>query len=153
HAGGIVHRDLKPENVFVVRDQEVAGGERAKILDFGIAKLMGDHGGIRTQTQAVMGTPAYMSPEQCRGAGRVDQRSDVYALGCVLFTLLVGRPPFDAEGTGDIIAMQLRETAPVPSSLRPGIPSEVDHLVLRCLAKDPAQRFAHGGELAVALGS
>ena len=151
HACGIVHRDLKPENVFMVRDPEVVGGERAKILDFGIAKLMSAHTGVKTQTQMVMGTPAYMSPEQCRGAGRVDQRSDVYALGCMLFALLVGRPPFDAEGAGDIIAMHLRESPPAPSSLRQGISTEVDHLVLRCLAKDPAQRFAHGVELASAL--
>jgi tRNA A-37 threonylcarbamoyl transferase component Bud32 len=151
HACGIVHRDLKPENVFIVRDPEVAGGERAKILDFGIAKLASEHGGIKTHTQAVMGTPAYMSPEQCRGAGRVDQRSDVYALGCMLFALLVGRPPFDAEGAGEIIAMHLREPPPAPSSLRPGIPAEVERLVLRCLAKDPAQRFTHGGELAGAI--
>jgi tRNA A-37 threonylcarbamoyl transferase component Bud32 len=153
HACGIVHRDLKPENVFIVRDPEVAGGERAKILDFGIAKLVGDHGGVKTRTQAVMGTPRYMSPEQCRGAGGIDQRSDVYALGCVLFRLLIGRPPFDAEGVGELIAMHLREPPPVPSSLRAGISPEVDQLVLRCLAKDPAQRFGHGGELAIALGS
>jgi serine/threonine protein kinase len=151
HARGIIHRDLKPENVFIVRDPEVAGGERARILDFGIAKLIGDHGGVKTHAQAVMGTPTYMSPEQCRGAGLVDQRSDVYALGCVLFTLLVGRPPFDAEGVGDIIAMHLREAPPLLSGLRPGIPLEIDRLVLRCLAKDPAQRFDNGGELASAL--
>jgi tRNA A-37 threonylcarbamoyl transferase component Bud32 len=153
HARGIVHRDLKPENVFIVRDPEVPGGERAKILDFGIAKLVHERGSVRTHTKAVMGTPPYMSPEQCRGAGQVDQRSDVYALGCVLFTLLVGRPPFNAEGMGDIIAMHLREPPPAPSSLRPGIPLKVDRLVLRCLAKDPAQRFDHGAELATALGN
>jgi len=153
HARGIVHRDLKPENVFVVRDPEVASGERAKVLDFGIAKLVGELGGAKTQTKAVMGTPAYMSPEQCRGAGLVDQRSDVYALGCMLFTLLVGRPPFDAEGAGEIIAMHLREMPQAPSTLRPGIPPEVDQLVLCCLAKDPARRFAHGSELAFALGN
>jgi hypothetical protein len=153
HSGGIVHRDLKPENVFIVRDPEVPGGERAKVLDFGIAKLVGEHGGIKTKTQAVMGTPTYMSPEQCRGAGQVDHRSDVYAMGCMLFALLTGRPPFDAEGVGEIIAMHLREPPPAPSSLRPGVSAAVDQLVLRCLAKDPAQRFAHGGELAAAIGS
>ncbi len=84
HARGIVHRDVKPENIFIVRDSEVASGERAKVLDFGIAKLASDQGAVRTQTSAVMGTPLYMSPEQCRGAGHVDQRSDVYSLGCVL---------------------------------------------------------------------
>jgi serine/threonine protein kinase len=153
HARGIVHRDLKPDNIFVVRDLEVPGGERAKVLDFGIAKLIDDQGTSRTHTSAVMGTPMYMSPEQCRGAGQVDQRSDVYSLGCVLFALVVGRPPFDAAGVGDIIAMHLREPAPAPSQLRAGIPPEVDQLVLRCLAKDPALRFQTAGELAIAIGT
>ncbi|HTL34448.1 MAG TPA: protein kinase [Kofleriaceae bacterium] len=153
HARGIVHRDLKPENIFLVRDPEVAGGERAKVLDFGIAKLVGENTGMRTHTSAVMGTPTYMSPEQCRGAGQVDQRSDVYALGCVLFHLLCGRPPFHAAGGGEIIAMHLREAPPVPSSLRSDIPREVDQLILHCLQKDPAHRFASGAELAIALGA
>src|SRR4029078_3078584 len=73
HARGIVHRDLKPENIFIVRDPEVPGGERHKVLDFGIAKLTDDHVGVKTQTTAMMGTPVFMSPEQCRGAGQVDQ--------------------------------------------------------------------------------
>ncbi|MBV8757551.1 MAG: serine/threonine protein kinase [Deltaproteobacteria bacterium] len=150
HSRGIVHRDLKPENIFVVRDAEVAGGERAKIVDFGIAKLANNT--TKTQTSAVMGTPTYMSPEQCRGAGQVDFRSDIYAMGCVLFTLLTGRPPFDAEGIGEIIAMHLREPPPAPSSRVPGISPQVDQLVLRCLAKDPAQRFGSSGELAAAMG-
>jgi len=151
HARGIVHRDLKPENVFLVRDPEVFGGERAKILDFGIAKLAGDPG-VKTNTSTVMGTPGYMSPEQCRGAGRVDQRSDVYSLGCMLFSLITGAPPFEAEGSGEVIAMHLREPSPAPSSRLFGIPPEIDALVLRCLAKDPAQRYSSGTELAAALG-
>jgi serine/threonine-protein kinase len=150
HRRGIVHRDVKPENIFLVKDPEVAGGERTKLLDFGIAKLTSDHR-VKTRTSAMMGTPIFMSPEQCRGAGHVDQRSDVYSLGCVLFTLLVGRPPFDAEGAGDIIAMHLREPPPPPSSVLPGLPPAVDQLVLRCLAKDREQRFASGAELAAAL--
>ena len=152
HARGIVHRDLKPENIYIVRDPEVPGGERAKVLDFGIAKLAGDPGNARTQSLALMGTPSFMSPEQCRGAGQVDPRSDVYALGCVLFTLVVGRPPFQADGAGDIIAMHLREPAPAPSQLRAGIPPEIDRLLLRCLAKDPAQRFPTAADLAIAIG-
>jgi hypothetical protein len=152
HARGVVHRDLKPENIFIVRDPEVPGGERAKVLDFGIAKLAGDQVNIKTQTSAMMGTPTFMSPEQCRGAGYVDQRSDVYSLGCVLFTLVVGRPPFEADGVGEIIAMHLREPPPAPSRLRPGIPPEIDQLVLCCLAKDPAQRFQSAADLAIAIG-
>jgi len=151
HLRGVIHRDVKPENIFIVRDPEVAGGERTKVLDFGIAKLVGDQAGALTHTSAVMGTPTFMSPEQCRGAGRVDQRSDVYALGCVLFTLVAGRPPFVSEGVGDIIAMHLREPPPTPSQLRAGVPHEIDRLVLRCLAKDPGQRFQTASELATAI--
>jgi hypothetical protein len=152
HARGIVHRDLKPENIFLVRDSEAAGGERAKILDFGIAKLLGEQN-IKTQTSTVIGTPTYMSPEQCRGVGQIDQRSDVYALGCVLFTLVVGRPPFDSEGAGEILAMHLREPAPAPSHRAPGIPPDVDGLVLRCMEKDPARRFSSGTELGTAINA
>jgi serine/threonine-protein kinase len=151
HARGIIHRDLKPENVFLVHDPEVVGGERAKILDFGIAKLTGEPG-QQTTTSAVLGTPMYMSPEQCHGAGLVDQRSDVYSLGCMLFALLTGAPPFESTGSGEVIAMHLREPAPPPSSRLFGLPPAVDALVLRCLAKDPAERYASGSELAAAIG-
>jgi serine/threonine-protein kinase len=152
HAQGIVHRDLKPENIFLVRDPEVPGGERAKILDFGIAKLSGESKGIKTHTAALMGTPLYMSPEQCRGAGRVDARADIYSLGCVLFALVVGRPPFEAEGMGEVISMHLREPAPLASSRASGVPPALDRLIARCLAKDPNERPASGKELAAALG-
>jgi serine/threonine-protein kinase len=152
HARGIVHRDLKPDNIFLVRDPEVAGGERAKVLDFGIAKLVGDPSS-KTMTSAVMGTPMYMSPEQCRGAGHVDQRSDVYSLGCVLFTLVTGRPPFDADGPGEIIAMHLREPAPRASLCMPGLPPAIDELIATCLEKDPTKRFDHGAALGAAIGA
>jgi eukaryotic-like serine/threonine-protein kinase len=152
HQRGIVHRDLKPENIYLVRDPEVIGGERAKVLDFGIAKLTGD-ASVKTNTSAVMGTPAYMSPEQCRGAGQVDQRSDVYALGCMLFALITGAPPFDVEGAGEIIAMHLREPAPALSSRVYGIPPELEAIVAHCLAKDPAHRYTSGTELAAAIGA
>jgi tRNA A-37 threonylcarbamoyl transferase component Bud32 len=151
HLRGIVHRDLKPENIYLVRDPEVAGGERAKVLDFGIAKLTGDTN-VKTHTSAVMGTPAYMSPEQCRGAGQVDQRSDVYALGCMLFALISGAPPFDVEGAGEIIAMHLRESPPALSSRAPGVSPELEAIVQYCLAKDPAHRYASGAKLAAAIG-
>ncbi|CAN5154810.1 hypothetical protein BH11MYX1_BH11MYX1_41390 [soil metagenome] len=149
HLRGIVHRDLKPENIFLVRDPEVAGGERAKVLDFGIAKLVGDP----TQTQQtnaslVLGTPAYMSPEQCRGAGQVDQRSDVYSLGCVFFALLTRRPPFVANGGGELIAMHLVNDPPRPSQFVANLPGAVEAVIMRCLAKDPGDRYANAGEFA-----
>jgi len=152
HSRGIVHRDLKPENIFIVRDAEVAGGERTKILDFGIAKLYGDQQ-VKTHTSAVMGTPTYMSPEQCRGAGQIDHRADIYSLGCVLYLLVTGRLPFEAEGSGDLIAMHLREVPPPPSAKAHWIPAALDRLILRCLAKNPAERFQTGTELASAITS
>jgi len=150
HARNIVHRDIKPENIFMVPDAEVIGGERAKLLDFGIAKLVGDSQ-FKTNTSAVMGTPAFMSPEQCRGAGRVDARSDVYSLGCVLFTLISGRPVFEADGGGEVIAMHLRETPPRLSTRVRNVPPALDELIARCLEKDPARRFSTASALAVAV--
>jgi len=152
HERGIIHRDLKPENIFVVRDPEVTGGERAKVLDFGVAKLAGNIGRhYKTVTSVVVGTPRYMSPEQCRGAGPVDQRSDIYSLGCVLFTLMVGRPPFDTMATGVLIMQHMSDPPPRPSSLAPNVPAEVDELIVRCLAKEPDDRFTSGTELAHAI--
>jgi tRNA A-37 threonylcarbamoyl transferase component Bud32 len=154
HSRGIIHRDLKPENIFLVADREVAGGERAKILDFGIAKLSNNADSkVKTHTAAIMGTPMYMSPEQCRGAGHVDHRSDLYSLGCVLYHLVVGRVPFDGEGIGEIIAAHMMSAPPVPSQQAPGIPPGVDQLILRLLAKRPEERFATAGELAEACGA
>jgi serine/threonine protein kinase len=141
HARGVVHRDLKPDNVLVVPDAEVPGGERAKILDFGIAKLTDTSPDRqRTQTGMVMGTPLYMSPEQCHGAGSVDHRADIYSLGCMLFHLIAGRPPFESKGSGELLAMHLREPAP-PVSQFARVPPHVDAILLRCLEKEPEDRF------------
>ena len=151
HAKGIVHRDLKPENVFLVPDAEVVGGERVKILDFGIAKLLTTEASARTQAGAIMGTPAYMSPEQCRGAPDIDHRTDIYALGCALFQMVTGRTPFAATGLAEMIAAQLATPAPPPSSLAPWLPPALDRVVARCLAKAPIDRFASMVEVAAAL--
>ena len=147
HAQGIVHRDLKPENVFLVPDP-VSGSERTKILDFGIAKLVSNDGpGSQTGTGVIMGTPSYMAPEQCRGAGKVDHRADLYSLGCMLFELVCGRPPFDGEGAGEVLAAHLHVAAPRAGDLAPTLPAEVDAIIARLLAKNPAQRYQSANEL------
>src|SRR5689334_1240848 len=99
HAAGIIHRDLKPDNVFLVPDAELPSGERAKVLDFGIAKL--GTVGITSTSVGSMGTPLYMSPEQWRSVAKVDGRTDAYSLGCVVFEMACGRPPFLAESMGE----------------------------------------------------
>src|SRR5581483_6301496 len=144
HERGVVHRDLKPDNVMIVPDQEAPGGERAKILDFGIAKVAAEQRGAmdKTRTGVLMGTPAYMALEQCRGAVGVDEKADVYALGVMLYEMLVGRLSFIAEGLGEMMVMQLY-TAPIPFwELAPGMPEEVCALVHRMLAKTPKERPA-----------
>ncbi|HEY5951519.1 MAG TPA: serine/threonine-protein kinase, partial [Kofleriaceae bacterium] len=148
HARNIVHRDLKPDNIFIVRDPEAMGGERPKILDFGIAKLAADETNrMRTRTGMVMGTPVYMSPEQCRGAGKVDHRSDIYSLGCVLYHLIAGRPPFDYEGMGEIFSAHMNEPPPSVTNFVQGVPLGVDELLQRALAKSADQRFQTMQEL------
>jgi serine/threonine protein kinase len=139
HAVGITHRDLKPDNLFLVSDAEVIGGERVKVLDFGIAKLAGEVG-VKTRTGLVMGTPKYMSPEQCRSANSVDARSDVYALGCIFFEMLCGRPPFVDGGLGDIVAGHLHSPPPNPQDLAPDISVELSTLIVTMLAKQPNAR-------------
>lgn len=139
HAKGIVHRDLKPANVMLVPDPVAPGGERAKILDFGIAKLT-QHQGKGTNTNALLGTPRYMSPEQCRGAGEVDDRTDVYALGVMLYEMFAGRTPFLGEGHGDFIGQHMFKEPPPLSEFAPTAPQQVDALVHRLLVKDRAQR-------------
>jgi serine/threonine-protein kinase len=155
HAAGVVHRDIKPDNLFLVGDMEAEAGERVKVLDFGIAKLAdgGPHARSRTSTGVVVGTPLYMSPEQCRGHGGIDHRADIYALGCVLFRAVAGRPPFDAEGAGEILMMHMMTPPPRPSDVVVGVPPDLDAIVLRCLAKDVNERYATAAELASDLGA
>jgi serine/threonine-protein kinase len=154
HAQGIIHRDLKPENLFLVPDAAMPGAERVKILDFGIAKLVvGDRTASNTRSDVFMGTPTHMSPEQCRGAAGVDHRTDIYALGCILFQLACGRLPFLGPTMSDTIASHLLEPPPAPSSIDPSIPPAVDAIILRCLAKTPGDRYATMTELARALAA
>ena len=151
HARGIIHRDLKPDNVMLVRDDEVSIGERAVLLDFGIAKLTSAQNKLHTQSGMMMGTPKYMSPEQCRGAGEVDHRTDIYALGCILFEMLAGRVPFLAEGAGEIMGMHQFVEPPPLRAFRPDAPPELEALVGRLLAKRLDQRMQLMGELQTAL--
>src|SRR5690606_27938859 len=143
HDHGIVHRDLKPDNLFMTPDPEAPGGERVKILDFGVAKVVSEHESAlhRTQTGAVMGTPTYMSPEQCRGTGVLDHRADLYAVGCILFRLMCGRIVFRAKGYGELLAAHIHVDPPRPRSIEPAIPPLFEDIILKLLEKDPADRY------------
>ena len=153
HARGIVHRDLKPDNIFLVPNELMPGGTQVKLLDFGIAKLVDDRSaGVKTQTGMLMGTPAYMSPEQCMGRSDLDHRTDLYSVGCILFHVLCGRPPFQSEhGTGVMIAAHMRDAPPDPRMLNPRVPDALATIVLRLLEKEPAARFQTAIELRNAL--
>ncbi len=141
HEKGIVHRDLKLDNIMVVADPAIPGGERTKLLDFGIAKLREPSQRLaETRGDLLLGTPGYMSPEQCRGAAGVDEKSDVYSLGVVMFRLLSGRMPFVAAGAGEIMAMHIYEDPPPLSGLAPWVPAPLSALVHRLLCKDKQQR-------------
>ncbi|HEY0193506.1 MAG TPA: bifunctional serine/threonine-protein kinase/formylglycine-generating enzyme family protein [Kofleriaceae bacterium] len=140
HHAGIIHRDLKPENVFLVSDREHASGVRVKLLDFGIAKLTDAVVGTNPTTAGTMGTPTYMAPEQWSDSSRVDWRADAYSLGCLIYKMATGRPPFPSTSIAEACAKHLHET---PQSMRvhvPDVPPALDELVLRLLAKDPAKR-------------
>jgi len=142
HDKGVVHRDLKPENVLMVPDPETPSGERAKVLDFGIAKVMEPENGqvLKTTTGAIIGTPTYMSPEQCRGIGQTSDRSDVYSLGCMLYQMLSGRPPFTGDGSGDLIAKHIVEKPQPLRELVPNLGPEIETLVHSMLEKKPEGR-------------
>ncbi len=152
HATGIVHRDLKPDNIHLHLGFGADPAVAVKILDFGIAKLaLQDGRPSQTSTGVVLGTPTYMSPEQCRGAGRVDARSDVYSLGCIFYEATCGFPPFVGEGMGDLIVAHVSE-APVPPIERvPSIPPALNDLILRMLAKSPDERPQTMEDVVVAL--
>jgi len=153
HKKGIVHRDLKPDNLYIINDPHEPARERIKVLDFGIAKLQqgSTTDSVKTRTGTLMGTPIYMSPEQCRGTRTVDHRSDIYSLGIIFFEMLVGQPPFVSEGFGELVNMHLNVAAPAPSSQNPAVPPAIDAIVLKMLAKDPAARYADMAELQIAL--
>jgi serine/threonine-protein kinase len=147
HSAHIVHRDLKPENIWIVEPRR--GRPFAKLLDFGIAKLLATGEQSTTQAGVLMGTPQYMSPEQCYGRA-VDHRTDIYALGVILYQLYTGHPPFRGEFFAEILTKQLTEVPERPSALV-SLPAALDELIMGCLAKEPAERPQSARELGEAL--
>jgi serine/threonine-protein kinase len=150
HGKGIVHRDLKPENIYLCP----RGTDKnfTKLLDFGIAKLTGDSSqSHKTRTGLVIGTPAYMSPEQCEGKGLIDHRSDIYSLGIVMFELLTGRVPFPGEGFGEILVAHLTRQPDPPSSVNPDVSPQLEAIVMHAIEKDRNRRFQSMDEFQAAL--
>src|SRR6478736_1612136 len=142
HKQGIVHRDIKPENILL------QNGE-ALVADFGIARAITEGGGSKlTSTGVTLGTPTYMSPEQAMADPGIDGRSDIYSLGCVLYEMLAGQPPFTGPTAQSIIARHQLDEAPSLSIIRGTIPEEVEDVVMQALAKLPADRYANAGEMA-----
>ncbi|MFP5071201.1 serine/threonine-protein kinase [Pseudonocardia nantongensis] len=143
HRAGVVHRDVSPGNIVLGPDGDVT------VTDFGIARI--GPGAGRTQTGHVIGTPSYLAPEQGRSTGELDGRADLYALGCCLFAALTGRPPFTDPDAFAVVLAHLRDTPPRPSSLRAGIPTALEEVLLRTLAKDPDLRPPDAAALATQL--
>ena len=146
HHAGIVHRDIKPANVMLTPTGAV------KVMDFGIARAIADSGATMTQTQAVIGTAQYLSPEQARGE-TVDARSDLYSTGCLLFELLTGRAPFVGDSPVSVAYQHVRELAPVPSSIASDVPEVLDRITLKALAKERDSRYANAADFRADLES
>jgi len=140
HQHGIVHRDVKPANIMI------SNAGAVKVMDFGIARALADSGNNVTQTAAVIGTAQYLSPEQARGES-VDARSDVYSLGCVLYEMLTGEPPFVGDSPVAVAYQHVREDPVPPSQRHPGISPELDAVVLKALAKNPDNRYQTAAEM------
>jgi serine/threonine-protein kinase len=150
HQHGVIHRDIKPENILLAKDSE-GGAAHPLVADFGIARALDTAGGERlTETGLALGTPAYMSPEQA-ASGRLDGRSDIYALGCVAYEMLAGQPPFTGPTSQSILARHALDSVPPLHTVRSTIPPSVEAAIERALAKVPADRFATAEEFAQAL--
>jgi len=150
HALGIVHRDLKPANLFLA--ERPSGRPIVKVLDFGISKApSGTKEAALTGTAALLGSPAYMSPEQLTAASKVDPRADIWALGVVLFELLTGAVPFNGDTMPELVGVILASAHPAIDRVRPDVPAELSAAIARCLEKKAADRFANVAELARAI--
>jgi serine/threonine-protein kinase len=149
HQQGFIHRDLKPDNVYLIREN---GREHVKLLDFGISKAINDEAHDTTQTGVLLGTPEYMSPEQAQDQ-QLDARSDIYALGVILYRMVVGRVPFQSKAFMTVLAKHIQEPPVPPHEANPevSIPPGVEAVILRCLAKKPEDRFQSAEALAEAL--
>ncbi len=144
HGAGLVHRDIKPGNIMLTNTGKV------KVMDFGIARALTDSQATMTSANAVVGTALYLSPEQARGE-RIDERSDVYSAGCVLFELLTGRAPFAGDSAVSLAYQHVSELPPVPSTIATDVPASLDRVVMKALAKNPDQRYASAADMAVDL--
>ena len=152
HDHGIVHRDLKPENIFLLNHPDYP--DYVKVLDFGIAKLLGPHGPNamkNTMAGTVLGTPAYMSPEQCRPESELDHRSDIYSLGIVMYEMVTGMVPFRHESAPDVMLAHMRDQPVAPIALNPKLSHHMNAAILRALEKNPGDRFATMRELREAI--
>ncbi len=150
HAAGIVHRDLKPANLFVAERSDRS--QIVKVLDFGISKFTNDSMAMGlTRTGMIVGSPLYMAPEQLRSTKTVDQRADIWALGTILFQLLTSRTPYNADSAPDLYAMLLRDPPSAITQFRTGLPDGLESIIMRCLEREPDNRFQNVGELADAL--
>ncbi len=156
HAASIVHRDLKPENLFLVPDPEIPSGERVKVLDFGIAKIKrsGSRSGtLTTQTGLIMGSPAYMSPEQCKDSADVDLRSDIYSFATIVYEMLAGRTPYVAASSTELLVMHLTETPRPLRELAPDVPVDAEAAIARALSRARNDRFDSMAAFVGALGA
>jgi serine/threonine protein kinase len=154
HDAGIIHRDLKPENIFLVRSPD-DDEETAKVLDFGIAKIMATPGvqaaTSSTRTGAVLGTPYYMSPEQARGLRNIDHRTDLWSLGVIAYKCVTGALPFEGESVGDLLVNICTGPVPSPSAAGAQVPKAFETWFFRTMEREPAKRFSQASELASAL--
>src|SRR5687767_7971956 len=156
HAEGVVHRDLKSDNIML---EEATGGDWAKVLDFGIAKIQQTEPSVHetdpglTAPNLIIGTPQYMSPEQCSQASDIDARSDIYSFGVILYEMLAGHVPFTGDSPTAIMMKHIQEPPPSILGERKDLPDEVGRIIARALAKRPEERFEKAGDLAAALAA